>query len=777
MAKRIIQSPGVEIREVDLSLRTPSPAGTTIYATGFADQGPADEPINVSSLQEFTDIYGTPKTPAERYFYQTVKGAMQSQARVTVNRLPYGDGNGSGFGETVGVLAYPAKTVIAGVSGSKLSDDTQGVSYFIGRPTQFNITTDEYRRLVNGDLFTWSDTASASLSLNGLSALGGAAMIVVNKGQTTIDGKFNGYYLGIADNTLIDSIQPYQAITKVKSVTQLTPLTGLTTYDVIPNTRLDFALTATSAFGDDPKDGSVSQVIKEKITSFDISDNFFNDTLNIGVFKLRQSAFNTDSSSLAVILEEGINGSIGFDRQTTSDKGGTPINFFIENVAQTSRNVEVLVNPFISNQFTGTKLELDGTPKNKIRVLTTQLSAALTDNQGLSSVVGCTPSQMTDLFDALSGADSLYPLGVFSDTKASSKFVGNVPQKLSRALDGIRNSDIYDIDIIAEGGIGTIWTYCNTATGSLSGFFDDTKSTDALRALSGSNLTNVAQPAIDSYNTIFSRFSTFVGPLKDGGRGDMIFIADPIRQIFVNGKDSKVIEDPTKNFTQHIYWPLRHQFGNANTSYACSYANYIKLFDDFSGLFTYAPPSGFVAAKMASTDAQIGPWGAPAGFERGTLPLALDLAFVPNQRQRDDLYNISLNPIASFPDQGIVVYGQKTLLKKPSAFDRINVRRNFLYLEKATKSVMKFFVFENNTLFTRTQVVNTLAPFFERVKQDDGLTDYLIVCDERNNTPEVIDNNELIVDIYLKPVRTAEFIRINFYATRTDANFEELIGG
>jgi phage tail sheath protein FI len=203
----------------------------------------------------------------------------------------------------------------------------------------------------------------------------------------------------------------------------------------------------------------------------------------------------------------------------------------------------------------------------------------------------------------------------------------------------------------------------------------------------------------------------------------------------------------------------------------------MKVYDNYSGLYIYVPSSGFAAARMASTDADQGPWAAPAGYSRGIINDALDVAFSPNQRQRDELYKFNLNPITRIPDQGIVVYGQKTLLKKPSAFDRINVRRSFLYLEKATKSVMKFFLFENNTLFTRTRVINTLVPFFERVKQSEGLYDYLIVCDNRNNTTEVIDNNELVVDIYLKPVKSAEFILINFYATRTDTNFQELIGG
>ena len=124
-----------------------------------------------------------------------------------------------------------------------------------------------------------------------------------------------------------------------------------------------------------------------------------------------------------------------------------------------------------------------------------------------------------------------------------------------------------------------------------------------------------------------------------------------------------------------------------------------------------------------------------------------------------------------------MVFGQKTLHKRPSAFDRINVRRLFLALERPTKKVSRFFVFEQNTEFTRTRLVNTLTPIFERAKNNEGLYDYLIVCDERNNTPAVIDANELVVDIYIKPTRTAEFILVNFYATRTDANFQELVGG
>jgi len=770
MAKRTINSPGVEIRERDLSLRVPTGAGTNVYVTGFSDQGPIDEVVDVTSLTEFEQIYGTPKTPAERYFYHTVKATLNSTARLKVNRIPYGGGSGEGFGSLYSVLAYPVTAV-----GSSTLDVASG-TYLVGQPTQFTTDQAGYQSLVDGSLFTsgWSSTASSTF--NSLQSLSAAGIIVINKAQTVIDGKFNGYYIGISDNTNINPASNYDAITTLKTTIATAGSGGSENYIDIPTSRLSFALTATPAFGNNPATNSISQVMEEKITNYNTSTREFDDTLNIGIFKVRQSVFSKDANELDYLLEEGYNGSIGYYRQINSELGGPPVNFFLENVENDSRNIDILVNPYMSDIFGGIKLNNDGTPAKKVRVITNQLRNAFTTPSLSASAIanaGCTLNQLLTAANALGYADALYPLGAYGETKLDQKLIGNLPAKITRALDRIRNDEVFDIDVIAEGGLGTIWT---TLCGTGSTYFDDTKTCPDIEALRTSNdLTNTN--ARDFYTTIANQFITFCGPIKDGGRGDVLFVADPIRQILLTGKQSKVIDDSTKNFSVDIYWALRHQFENINNSYAAVYANYMKVYDNYSGLYVYVPSSGFVAAKYASSDSDSGPWTAAAGFNRGIINDAVDIAIAPNQRQRDELYKVNLNPITRFPDQGLVVFGQKTLLKKPSAFDRVNVRRTFLYLEKVTKQVMKFFLFENNTLFTRTRVINTLIPFFERVKTSDGLTDYLIVCDERNNTPEVIDNNELVVDIYLKPVRTAEFILVNFYATRSDTNFEELVGG
>jgi phage tail sheath protein FI len=398
---------------------------------------------------------------------------------------------------------------------------------------------------------------------------------------------------------------------------------------------------------------------------------------------------------------------------------------------------------------------------------------------GLSAGGGAATLATTFSTVLSSKADSLYPLGAFNDQQVQEKILGDIPLKIDRALERIKNDEIYDIDVVVEGGLGTIHA-ASDASGTT--YYDeyamDSSLITAVNGLRTSNeITGTARTLRNNYSTIFNRFEKFcTPPFLGGDRGDCLFIADVLRQILVSGEKSRTLDNKSRNFQKDIYWPIRHQFENENTSYAAVYAQWPEIYDDFSGRNVFVPFSGFAAAAMAQTDANFFPWFAPAGFTRGLVRFANDLAVNPNQKQRDELYKANINPVAFFPSQGQVIFGQKTLSKKPSAFDRINVRRLFLALERPTKKASRFFVFEQNTEFTRQRLINTLTPLFERAKNNEGLFDYLIVCDERNNTPEVIDANELVVDIYLKPTRTAEFILVNFIATRTDANFEEIIG-
>jgi phage tail sheath protein FI len=194
-------------------------------------------------------------------------------------------------------------------------------------------------------------------------------------------------------------------------------------------------------------------------------------------------------------------------------------------------------------------------------------------------------------------------------------------------------------------------------------------------------------------------------------------------------------------------------------------------------VFRYVPLNGDTAGLAARTDLIADSWFSPAGFNRGVIRGAVKLSYNPTQGQRDELYRARVNPVVTLPGQGTLLFGDKTGLSTPSAFDRINVRRLFITLEKAISTASKFQLFEFNDEFTRAQFRNIVEPFLRDVQGRRGVTDFRVVCDSSNNTANVIDSNEFRADIFVKPNRSINFIQLQFVATRSGAAFEEVVGG
>ena len=213
-----------------------------------------------------------------------------------------------------------------------------------------------------------------------------------------------------------------------------------------------------------------------------------------------------------------------------------------------------------------------------------------------------------------------------------------------------------------------------------------------------------------------------------------------------------------------------------SSSYMVFDSGYKYMYDKYNDTFRFIPLNGDTAGLCANTDSIADPWFSPAGFNRGNVRGAIKLSYNPNQTERDQLYRGRVNPVVNFPGQGVVLFGDKTALTKPSAFDRINVRRLFLVLEKAIATAAKFQLFEFNDEFTRAQFRNLVEPFLRDVQGRRGITDFSVVADGTNNTGEVIDRNEFIGDIFIKPARSINFITLNFIATRTGVAFSE-VGG
>ena len=249
-------------------------------------------------------------------------------------------------------------------------------------------------------------------------------------------------------------------------------------------------------------------------------------------------------------------------------------------------------------------------------------------------------------------------------------------------------------------------------------------------------------------------------------RKDLVVFISPRRADVVNIANSTTQASNVKTFFD----------GLASSSYAVFDSGYKYMFDRFSDTFRYVPLNGDIAGTCARNDINNFPWFSPAGTARGGILNAVKLAYTPNQTQRDTLYSNRINPVIFSPGAGIVLFGDKTGFGKASAFDRINVRRLFIFIEEAISAAARDQLFEFNDEITRTNFVNIVEPFLRDVQSKRGIFDFRVVCDETNNTAAIIDSNEFVADIFIKPARSINFIGLTFVATRTGISFDEVIG-
>ena len=252
--------------------------------------------------------------------------------------------------------------------------------------------------------------------------------------------------------------------------------------------------------------------------------------------------------------------------------------------------------------------------------------------------------------------------------------------------------------------------------------------------------------------------------LCDKRKDCVAFISPPVADV-----KNKTAEEATKAIIDYKKTTL-----NKDSSYAVIDGNVKVMLDRYNDVLRHVPLNGDIAGLAARTEEIADAWFSPAGFNRGQLRGVVRLAFNPSKTHRDELYKNNINPVVSFPGQGTVLFGDKTMQSKPSAFDRINVRRLFIVLEKAIASASKFQLFELNDEFTRSQFRNLVVPFLRTVQGRRGITDFRVVCDETNNTGEVIDRNEFVADIFVKPARSINYIQLNFIATRSGIDFDEV---
>jgi hypothetical protein len=378
--------------------------------------------------------------------------------------------------------------------------------------------------------------------------------------------------------------------------------------------------------------------------------------------------------------------------------------------------------------------------------------------------------------------------GLFTGTKGQVLEVYPYVSKALDSKDALGNSNyyknvlfnrskyVYGVDPVSYSTTSATWglpmvggtTYATVATASTYGLTGGTfvKPSDAVLVNAYSTFANSTDIDISLVITGDASITVqqYVIDNIVNARKDCVAFVSPPSSAVVNNSGNEVANITTWNTSLA-----------RSSSYVVADTGWKYMFDKYNNTYRWVPLNGDIAGLCVYTDSVRDPWWSPAGYNRGNLKNVVKLAWNPNQTQRDTLYALNINPVVTFPGQGTVLFGDKTLQSKPSAFDRINVRRLFIVLEKTIARASQYSLFEFNDSFTQAQFVSLVTPFLRDVQGRRGISDFRVVCDSTNNTQQIIDSNQFVGDIYIKPARSVNFIQLNFVAVRTGVSFSEVV--
>ena len=822
-------SPGVEVKEIDLTNVIPAVSTSIGGYSGYFRSGPVNEVTTISSEKELASKFGTPDAAHTQSFLTAASFLKYGNALKVVRA---GDSNmknavagifevPSGGIEGVAIASTPTQfvdvngdeTLSIVESGSPASGNGATIAprYDVNTPTRVtgyklsagdaidvsaaNIQTDgDYNVTIQGKTVTITVSSSGSAAevasgqadvffpSNAQSAISGftdsAASPVTVTGAFVASGTFTEVAIthsttGVADGDTItvfttngDTTSPSFTIT-----------VGTSGSPALPTFALAAGVADVSAFD------TLSAANKSGLEAFDSNGNiipglFFDATYNIAA--IASTAYGSDY--------EVANVTVGFNDPAASPTGVVSLeagNFTFDEQESENRVAQLIENesafeaiypPAVTTTLRGLMFARSaGTLGNSLGVYVIDSAAFAT------LAANAATKDITDQFDAAPTGTEVH-VYIFDEDGEITGIAGSELEKYSfldttagaKLADGSNNNVK---DVINEksayiymardtAGSATPYSFIDGADVTTPGTAVNADIIAGLAELEDSELVDVnllfAQVDATSGLTIGAELQRIAFARKDA----VAFVSAPISTTTGNTTAAAdVVTEATSGIARGV-----------EGSYAFLDSTALYVYNKYADNYVYIPASGHMAGLCAKTDGLAEPWFSPAGFNRGALLGVTKLGYNPKKADRDTLYKGGVNPIVSFPGEGIVLFGDKTAQAKPSAFDRINVRRLFAVLEKAIATAAKFQLFELNDEFTRAMFRNMTEPFLRDVKGRRGITDFLVVCDETNNTGEIIDSNRFVADIFIKPARSINFITLNFIATRTGVEFSEIVG-
>ena len=724
-----LASPGIVVREVDLTIGRVDPTSGSIGAlvAPFA-KGPVNDPQLIESEEDLLQTFGQPYSTDKHYEYWMVASSYLAYGGTlqVVRADDYNTSTGVGL-KNAFVGAATSIRITSNLHYNQLGYDENAI-------TNVTVAAKNPGTWANGIKVAIIDGKAdqiLTVASGNTTAVGSAITQAISKtigtatGTTTIDGVIKGIVTGSTDTTL-----------EVKIISHISAAGVETAVDYQQGGTYTFGATGATSGATETKiiaagaSGSGTGITYTAQTDWFEQQNI---VLSNGFLEWDQLA-NSPGTSTFAAARGGRNDEVHVvvidDKGTITGNAGT----ILEKHLSLSKAKDAEYSVGSSSYWR------DYLATNSKYIFGGSAPAGITTT-GYST-------SSTNTLDADSGwdqnADSVNfgASGVFTGTLASGTNYGDATDLTTT---GALNSGVDDI---------------------ISGYtlFENTEETEVDFILMGA-----AHHSKEQSQAVAEKVTAVAEARKDA----VAFIS-PYRQAFLN--DSSVgsvtvnnIDTMTDNVVG-FFAPI------SSSTYSVFDSGYKYMFDRFNNTFRYVPLNGDVAGTCARTDIEQFPWFSPAGTARGPILNSVKLVYNPGKKQRDILYSNRVNPVILSPGAGIILFGDKTGFGKSSAFDRINVRRLFIYLEDAISAAAKDQLFEFNDELTRTNFVNIVEPFLRDVQAKRGIFDFVVICDETNNTAAVIDSNEFVADIFIKPARSINFIGLTFVATRTGVAFEEVIG-
>jgi len=741
---RTIEHPGVEMREIDKSQYSPSIAGTYGLVAGFADKGTNYEPIILGDRNDLLSTFGKPTNDAERYFFYACDEIIKNGGTLVAAKIPYANAISNyfkGIGVSIGAVSGMALSAFESDSFSSSTSASLSAATTDGFYTSYAKVESEIVTFPNAEYDQIACGGSFSTNTSGYD------FIVVDETKTVRSGYTDSEGLVVMFVDPIDALR-VQRMFSTSTDTDAMDIVG--SINNIDSTGFSLPLTATLN-----KSSYSENVMKqfpaiEWLDSGNAIDKTYSHHLGIVIGKTNES--EKDGGKLVLSILEAFVGSIHSDSVNASTNQS---NYLIDIVNAGSNYVKMYKNA--SSTIDTSLDDLD----TVVLVHDDNIDCPLLAFDKSESVKkikgGYIPSALDIIFEKVSNIDAIQ-IDFVEDAGLST-----IAQMCYSALDYNAIIDCYVIDegVLVEDGDALV----------IEGFGTDRGGIEFSPTMAQASALIDSSTDVEIWRSVCDAIESFC---KDV-RKDCMAILDSPRNLVLNGQVKHIRKtNPSATFGSVIGNRLKYITG-INSSYAALYCNWMKMLDSYTGTMFWAPPTVKVGGVYCYNDQVANIWDAPAGLNRGVVNGIVDISFEPNDKAESQIYIKSINYMKHYPLDGFVVEGQKTTQIKPSAFDRVNVRRLFLRLERLVYKTVRYFVYEPNNMFTRRRLIDTIDPIFDSVKKAGGMYDYRLVCDDSNNTTTVIENNEMKVAVLIKPVKTAEFILCDFVATRTDADFSEIL--